>query len=126
MLAGGGRLTDVGLESRFGESVSVKRHHSRGGVKKRLVVWCVCVFEKHLPPAHWQLSSGSQAEFEEEIMRGDINYPTSKTSFGRATEKANCQFCLQALQGNTFRESGAQHTGQKEHDNTEKGSPVSV
>lgn len=27
----------------------------------------VCVSVKHLPPAHWQLSSGFQAEFERRI-----------------------------------------------------------
>lgn len=34
---------------------------------------------KHLPLAHWQLSSGFQAEFQEETIRGDINDPVKKT-----------------------------------------------
>lgn len=33
---------------------------------------------KRLPPTHWQLSSGFQAEFEEKIMRREINYPINK------------------------------------------------
>lgn len=122
--AGGGRVRDAGLESRFGESVSVKRQHRRG-TEKRPGVWFVCVSVRHLPPAHWQLSSGSQAEFEEEI-RGDISYPISKTCFCSVVEKAYHWFYLQALEGNTFRGLGAHHAAQKKHKNMKKGSPVSV
>lgn len=52
---------------------------------------------KHLPPAHWQLSSGFQAEFEERIRR-DINDPINKNiSFCNVAEKAKHRFDLQAL-----------------------------
>lgn len=74
------------------------------------MVWLVCVSVKHLPPAHWQLSSGFQAEFQEEIIRGDINYPIKKTSICNVAEKANLGFYLQALEGNAFRGLGARHT----------------
>lgn len=67
-------------------------------MKKRLLVGLVCVPVKHLPPAHWQLSSGFQAEFEEKIMRRDMNYPLNKNiSFCNMAEKAKHQFYLQAL-----------------------------
>lgn len=67
-------------------------------MKKRLLVGFVCVFVKHLPPAHWRLSSGFQAEFEEKIMRRDINDPINKnTSFCNVAEKAKHRFYLQAL-----------------------------
>lgn len=66
-------------------------------MKKRLLVWFVCVSVKHLPPAHWQLSSGFQAEFEERIRR-DINDPINKNiSFCNVAEKAKHRFDLQAL-----------------------------
>lgn len=81
---------------------------------------------RHLPPAHWQLSSGFQAEFEEEIIRGDINYPISKTCLCNVVEEANHWFYLQALEENTFRGLGAHHTAQKKHEKMKKGSPVSV
>lgn len=58
---------------------------------------------KHLPPAHWQLSSGFQAEFEEKTVRRDINYPTNKNIFCNVAKKAKHQFYLQALERNTFR-----------------------
>lgn len=71
------------------------------------VCLCVCVSVKHLPPGHWRVSSGFQAEIEEERIRGDINYPTSNTSRRLAAEKAEHGFYWQALEGNPVRGLGA-------------------
>lgn len=60
-------------------------------------MWSVCVSVKRLPPAHWQLHSGFQAEFNAKIIRGDISYPINKRSFCNVADKAKHQFNLQAL-----------------------------
>ena len=57
---------------------------------------------KHLPPTHWQLSSGFQAEFEEKIMRREINYPINKNIsffffFLQCDREGKAQIYLQAL-----------------------------
>lgn len=60
-------------------------------------MWSECVSVKCLPPAHWQLHSGFQAEFNAKIIRGDISYPINKRSFCNVADKAKHQFNLQAL-----------------------------
>lgn len=57
----------------------------------------VCVSVKHLPPAHWQLSSGFQAEFQEEMIRGDINYPIKKTSICNVERRQTLGFICKHL-----------------------------
>lgn len=73
-------------------------------MKKRLLGWFVWISVKHLPPAPWQLSSDFQAEFEEKIIR-ETHYPINRNIFFlcNVAEKAEHQFYLQALEGNTFR-----------------------
>ena len=84
---------------------------------------------KHLPPTHWQLSSGFQAEFEEKIMRREINYPINKNIsffffFCNVTENAKHRFIFKHFKEIYLEGLGANDTVEAKHENMQKMNPV--